>query len=86
MEIDTVIQADFLRTSNCMAVQTSPQGTSSNRHEFRQPLAAAVQRLFRRVVVQVLPEPSLDLSHAHLFALAVVGDLIAVDLAEAEIS
>ena len=42
--------------------------------------------LFRWVVVQVLPEPSLNLSAAHPFAFAVVGDLITVDLAEAEIS
>jgi uncharacterized protein (DUF3820 family) len=39
--------------------------------------------LFRRVVVQVLPEPSLDFYHAHPFPFAVVGDLITVDLAEA---
>ena len=49
-------------------------------------LAAAVQLLSRRVVVQVLPEPSLDLYHAHPLAFAIVGDLITVDLAEAEIS
>jgi len=42
--------------------------------------------LFRWVVVQVLPEPSLDLCHANPFAFAVIGDLITVDLAEAEIS
>ena len=44
------------------------------------------QGLFRWVVVQVLPEPSLDLCHANPFAFAVVGDLITIDLAEAEIS
>jgi hypothetical protein len=49
-------------------------------------LAAEVQLLFRRVVVQVLPEPALDLYHAHPLAFAIVGDLITVDLAEAEIS
>src|SRR6202171_6546284 len=42
--------------------------------------------LFRSGVGQVLPEPSLNLSDAHPFAFAVVGDLITVDLAEAEIS
>src|SRR5271170_6022255 len=42
--------------------------------------------LFSRVVVEVLPEPSLDLGCAHPFALVIVGDLIAVDLAEAKIS
>ena len=42
--------------------------------------------LFRRVVVQVLSEPSLDFGYAHSLAFAVVGDLIAVDLAEAEIA
>src|ERR1700730_5034608 len=42
--------------------------------------------LFRRLVVQILPEPSLDFCHAHPLAFVIVGDLIAVDLAEAEIS
>ena len=42
--------------------------------------------LFRRVVVQIRPEPSLDLSYAHPFTFVIVGDLIAVDLAEAEVS
>jgi hypothetical protein len=45
-----------------------------------------VQMLFRRVVVQILPEPSLDFCHAHPLAFVIGGDLIAVDLAEAEIS
>jgi hypothetical protein len=44
------------------------------------------QLLLCRVVIQVLPEPSLDLYHAHALAFAIVGDLIAVDLAQAEIS
>lgn len=47
---------------------------------------AGTQVLLRRIVVQVLPEPSLDLGYAHSLAFAVVGDLIAVDFAEAEIS
>src|SRR5260370_11206103 len=38
------------------------------------------------VVVQVRREPSLDLSYAHPLAFVIVGDLISVDLAEAEIS
>jgi len=42
--------------------------------------------LFRRVVVQILPEPSLDFSDPHSLAFAIVGDLIAVYLAEAEVS
>src|SRR5580658_3880840 len=42
--------------------------------------------LFHRVVVQVLSEPSLDFSYAHSLAFAIVDDLVAVDLAEAEIS
>lgn len=44
------------------------------------------QLLFRRIVVQVLPQPPLNFGHAHSFALTVVGDLVAIDLAEAEIS
>jgi hypothetical protein len=42
--------------------------------------------LFRRVVVQVRAEPALDLGYGHAFALGVVGDLVAVDLAEREIA
>jgi len=42
--------------------------------------------LFRWVVIQVLPEPSLDFSYTHSLAFAVVGDLVAVNLSEAEIS
>ena len=49
-------------------------------------MVRAALMLFRWVVVQVLPEPSLNLCHAHPFAFAVVGDLITVDLAKAEIS
>ena len=47
---------------------------------------AELQMLFRGIVVQVLPEPSLDSSYAHALAFAVVGDLVYVDLAEAEIA
>src|ERR1700720_3748726 len=39
-----------------------------------------------RIVVQVLAEPSLDLCYAHPLAFVIVGHLIAVDLAKAEIS
>jgi hypothetical protein len=45
-----------------------------------------IPMLFCRVVIQILPEPALDFAHAHSLAFAVVGDLIAVNLAEAEIS
>jgi hypothetical protein len=45
-----------------------------------------IPMLFRRVVVQILPEPSLDFSDPYPFAFAIVGDLIAVYLAEAEVS
>ena len=44
------------------------------------------QMLFRRVVVQVLTEPLLDFSNAHCLAFAVIGDLIAVNFAQTEIS
>jgi hypothetical protein len=48
--------------------------------------SGTTRMLFCRIVVQVLAEPSLDLRHAHPLAFVIVGDLIAVDLAEAEIS
>jgi hypothetical protein len=38
--------------------------------------------LFRGVVVQVLPEPSLDFSYAQAPAFAVLADLVAVNLSE----
>ena len=47
---------------------------------------ASVQMLFRRVVVQILPEPSLDLCHAHPLAFGVVFHLITADLAQAEVA
>src|SRR5580698_7811784 len=40
----------------------------------------------RRVVVQVLTEPSLDFGDCHPLALVIVVDLIAVDLSEAEVA
>jgi hypothetical protein len=43
-------------------------------------------RLIRRIVVQALPEPPLDFGNAHCFALGIISDLIAVDLAKAEVS
>src|SRR6266403_2254793 len=45
-----------------------------------------VRTLCRRVVVQALPEPSLDFCHAHPLAFAIVGNLVAVDLTETEIA
>src|ERR1700749_4721201 len=42
--------------------------------------------LFRGIVVQVLSEPSLNFSHAHSLAFAVIGNLIAVNFAKTEIS
>src|SRR5580704_11658399 len=49
---------------------------------------ARVRRSFLlfRVVIQVLTEPPFDFSHTHTLAFVIVGDLIAVDLAEREIS
>src|SRR5581483_1200851 len=47
---------------------------------------ADVQLLFHRVVIQVLSQPPFDFLHGHSFALAVVGNLITFDLAEAEIA
>src|SRR4030088_510908 len=61
-------------------------GSGANSQGLGCPLRPQVQMLFRRVVVQILPEPSLDFCHAHPLAFVIVGDLIAVDLAEAEIS
>jgi hypothetical protein len=42
-------------------------------------------QLFRGVVIQILPEPSLNFCHAHPLAFVIVGDLIAIDLSQAEI-
>jgi hypothetical protein len=39
-----------------------------------------------RVIIQVRPEPALDLFHGHPFASGVVFYLIAIDLAQAEIA
>ena len=45
-----------------------------------------VPTFFRRVVVQVLAKPSLDLRDAHFLAFVIISHLIAADLAKAEIS
>src|ERR1700677_3760982 len=42
--------------------------------------------LYRRIVVQVRTEPALDFGHDHALALGIVGHLIAVDLAQAEVA
>src|SRR5579872_135752 len=42
--------------------------------------------LFRRIVIQALSKPAFDFVDVHSFALAVIGDLIAVDFAKAEIT
>src|SRR5215469_7050762 len=42
--------------------------------------------LLRRIVVQVWPQPSLDFVNAHPFAIGVVGNLIAIDLPQAEVT
>ena len=42
--------------------------------------------LFGGIVVQVLAQPTLDLFHAHSFALGVVDNLVAVDLAQTEVT
>ena len=42
--------------------------------------------LIRRIVVQALSEPALDFCDTHRLALCVIGDLVSVDFAEAEIS
>src|SRR3954454_20850387 len=49
-------------------------------------LRGAGEMLAGSVIVEVLPEPPLDLCHAHRLTLVIVGDLVAVDFAEAEIS
>jgi len=43
-----------------------------------------VPTFFRRVVVQVLAKPSLDLRDAHFLAFVIISHLIAADLAKAE--
>jgi hypothetical protein len=42
--------------------------------------------LFRGIVIQVLSQPSFDFCHRHPFAFVIIDHLIAVDLAEAEVS
>lgn len=43
-------------------------------------------RLLCRIVVQVWSQPSLDFVNAHPFAIGIVGDLIAADLPQAEVT
>ena len=45
-----------------------------------------IRTLLRRVVVQILPQPALDFANAHIFALAVIGNLVPLNLAEAEVA
>ena len=52
----------------------------------KMPLSPTGNKLIRRIVVQSLSEPSLDLGNAHRLALSIVSDLIAVDFAKAEVS
>lgn len=42
--------------------------------------------LLRRVVIQVLSQPPFDLVNVHAFALAVVGNLITLNLAKTEVA
>ena len=65
----------------CVTKQTRAMRYSDCRN-----LSCAREALFGRVVVQILPQPSLDFRHTHPLAFLIVGDLIAVDLAKAEIS
>lgn|SRR5579863_6667383 len=51
-----------------------------NRH------TAAMRPLPRWIVIQVLPQPSLDFGYTHSLALGVVGNLIPVDFTQAEIT
>ena len=48
--------------------------------------SSAPPSLFRRVVVQIRPEPTFHLCNAHPLAHVIVGHLIAANLAEAEIT
>src|SRR5689334_24652954 len=50
------------------------------------PRLAGSTHLIGRLVVQVGPEPAFDLADRHAFARVVVLDLIAIDLAEAEVT
>ena len=72
--------------SRCVQSTQSPWISDGN---FGGPCAfadTAYHSLFVRVVVQVWAEPALDLGHGHAFALVIVGDLVAVDLAEREVA
>src|SRR5215472_12542159 len=52
----------------------------------RPRLASRNRLLLRRVVVQVLSEPSFDFMNAHCFAFGIIGNLIPVELAQTEIT
>jgi hypothetical protein len=81
--------SDNQRTFNDHSVRPETVGLPPANFRFaRDPLTipASVRMLLGRVVIQVLPEPSLDFRHAHPLAFAVVGNLVAVDLAQTEIS
>ena len=45
-----------------------------------------IRMLCRGIIVQVGPEPALDLDYAHSLALVIVGHLVAVDFTQAEIA
>src|SRR6266702_3737054 len=52
----------------------------------RENYKSVMRELFRGLIIQVRPKPSLNLCHAHPLARVIVGDLIAINFAQAEIA
>src|ERR1700691_5088420 len=52
----------------------------------RSTLEGGSNNLTSRIVVQIRSEPAFNFGHRHPLACRVVGDLIAVDLAQAEVT
>src|SRR5262249_12916746 len=61
-------------------------GTGAGRRRKTESSLKTFSGLLCGIVIQALPEPSFDFRHGHCFALAVVGDLVSIDLAKAEIT
>ena len=77
------------RIAKCLGQDDEPEINGRLRSELRsgiERLRATCRLLLRRVVVEALAEPSLNLGNGHPLALGIVGYLIAVDFAQIEIS
>jgi hypothetical protein len=61
-------------------------GTGFKFRRGRSPNQAAIRLLLGRIVVQIWSQPSFDFARIHSFAFGIVGDLVTIDLAQAEIT